>query len=129
MRDSIRAKTVGAKKNFKTEVVEYEGEKIEVRQPSVRARSAILKAAKALSGDKDRIELDALQVTSVIECCFDPESGLAIFEEADRTSMQGQPAGGFVDALSEVALRLMNVDTKEVAKNSERTPSDSSSSQ
>lgn len=120
-RAALRAATVGAQKKFANELVEVGEVKFEVRQPTIAARSAILKAAKAQSGDNDRVDLAALQVEALLRCVFVPageeQAGELVFEEADRASLLEQPTGGFVDTLAEVALRLLNVDKEDLEKN------------
>jgi hypothetical protein len=126
-RDQVRALTVGARKQFKSETVKVGDAEIEVRQPSIRGRGIIMKAAGAAAGT-DKIDLAALQVEAVIQCCFIKDTELRAFEDADRDNLFNQPAGGFVDELAEVALRLLNVDTGDLEKNSVRTLSEDSSS-
>lgn len=116
MRDALRAATLGAGKQFSKELVTIGEAVFEVRQPTISARSAILKAAKAQSGDSDRLDVGALQVEAVLRCVFDPENGQRVFEEADRAALFEQPAGSFVDTLAEVALRLLNVDKDDLEK-------------
>lgn len=117
MKDKLRSVTVGAPKHFKSQMVKVGDAEFEVKQPTVAARAAILKAAKAQGGDADKIEIGALQVEAVMRCTFVPGTSERVFEDADRDSLMQQPAGSFVDDLAAVALDLLNVDAKVVEKN------------
>jgi hypothetical protein len=114
-RAGFRQRTVGAQKQFKKVTVDLgDGAMAEVRQPSIKARAAIFKAAKAMGGQEE-IELAELQAEAVIRCTF-LEDGRPAFEAEDRESLLEQPAGGWFDKLAEKALELLNVDDKELAK-------------
>jgi len=116
-RDAIRGKTVGGKKNFRTEIVTVDGEDIEVRQLSVRDRLDVYNRST-----KDGV-LDPLQfqIWSVIATCFVPGTKERLFEDADYDSLMDQPTGSFVDKLSEAAVEMLNVESKPT-KDSAETP-------
>jgi hypothetical protein len=120
-RDAIRAATLGRNQKSKTKLVNIsktdDGQDIavELRQPSVRARSAILKRSKA--HDRDRLDLAELQVTAIIECAYEPGTSNKVFGEADRETLAEMPAGSFVDELAAAALELLNVDAGDLEKN------------
>jgi hypothetical protein len=125
MRDKLRAKTVGAAKQFKSETVEFDGEKYIVRQPSVTQRGEILKKSKISTGDIERMDPCELQVWATIHCVYTPPTpecpnGEQVFEEADAESLRGEPSGGYVDTFSEIALKLMNMG-EGAGKNSPKT--------
>lgn len=102
---------------------------VEVRQPTVKDRSAITRAAKAQSGDADKVDTGVLIAEAVIKLSFVPGTDERYFEDADRAALLEQPAGGFVDQVGQVALKLMNFGSDEVAeKNSAKTASEGSSS-
>lgn len=126
-RDQLRAKTVGAKKQFRTELVTIDGETFEVRQPSVAERSKIVKQAKVQTGDTERMDMAELQIWATILLTYVPGTEERVFEDGDYDALAAQPAGGFVDEISKVALQLMNLGDG-AAKNSEETANDSSSS-
>lgn len=97
---------------------------VEVREPSIAARGAILKASKAASGKTDDIDIAALQLEAVVACTFVPGTQQPVFEAGDRQALLNQPPGGYFDELAAVALRLMNVESEKAAeKNSEGTAS------
>ena len=115
-RTTFRAKTVGAQKQFRKQQVDIgDGMVVEVRQPSIKARAAIFKAAKAMSGDAASLELAELQVEAVLRCTYVGDE--LAFEPGDRESLLEQPAGGWFDTLSQAALDMLNVDEKELRKN------------
>ena len=118
-RDSLRKLTVGAEKNFASEIVEYNGDEFEIRQPSVSVRSKILKKS-SLSDDIDdlgKVEFDKMQIYAVIYCTFIPGTDELVFDESDIPSLREQPTGSFVDEFAAVAMKLMNVKPEADAKN------------
>ncbi len=122
--DKLRAATVGSTKNFASEKVEWNGNEFEIRQPSVAKKSKIMSKCRIPLSEGDESEFTTasldygeMQVWSVIYCTFDPETGERIFEEDDYPNLREQPSGGFVDRFSSVAMRLMNVQPEEDAKN------------
>lgn len=121
LREKLRAKTLGAKKTFKTETVEFDGEQFEIRQPSVAQRAAILQAAKAQLGDAEKVDVAKLQVWATICCTYVPGEEAPVFTEKDVDDLMKLPSGSFVDEFSSVALKLMNVEAAEAAKNSDLT--------
>lgn len=129
IRDLIRAKTVGAKKTFREERLALEdGLEVIVRTPTVRERSEIMRRAGVTANQNGRVEdIASLQVWAVIYCTYTP-NGERVFEDADAATLMEMPAGSFVDEISETAINLMNVKAEAEAKNSEKTPSASSSS-
>ena len=107
IKDSIRSAILsGVSAKFKTEIVEVEGNKVELRQPSQEARKEIFEKAKNADKELDGFEL---MVWSVIFNTYEP-GGEKIFEEADYKTLMGLPAGGVVDKLGEAAVKLLNVD-------------------
>ncbi len=133
LRAKLRSLTVGAKKKFKSELVEWEGEQFEVRQPSVTQRSAIMQNAQEISMEEgeQRVKVDyaKMQIWSVICCTYVPGDDTPLYTEADYEVMSSSPASSYVDKLSAIATKLMNASPEEVAKNFDVIPSDSSSSE
>lgn len=118
-RDSLRKVTVGAEKNFAKEIVEYNGDKFEIRQPSVSIRSKILKKA-SVSDDFDdfgKVEFDKMQIYAVIYCTYIPDTDERVFDESDIPALKDQPTDSFVDEFATVAMRLMNARAEADAKN------------
>lgn len=91
---------------------------VELRQPSVAGRSAVLKAAGVSGDGKGAIDLGRLQVAAVLACAYDPETGAKLFEPADEAALLELPAGGWFDTLAEAALALINVDQEDARKSS-----------
>lgn len=114
-RAEVRARTVGAYKQFRKQLVDLgNGVVVEVRQPTIKARAAIFRAAKAMSRSAETLELADLQVEAVLRCTFVGDE--PAFEDADRDSLLGQPPGGWFDTLSEAALEMLNVDQQDLKK-------------
>ena len=124
-RDKLRSKTVGAKKVFKKIIVEWEGDKFEIRQPTVAMRAEITKKSlegfnrDAIDGGSivESIDPGRLQVYSVIYCTFVPGTDDLVFEEADFDMLRSQPSGGFMDLFAANATKLINEKPKLDAKN------------
>lgn len=105
-RDVLRSKLLGKTPYFRKEIVEYEGERYEVRQPTVKARGDLFK--RAMKGD-DKVDMMEFSLWAVILNTYDNEGNL-VFEEGDYEIMTGQPTGGLLDKLSEAATKLLNVE-------------------
>lgn len=92
---------------------------VEVREPTLKQRAAIYRAAGIASAnaERDGIDMAALQVEAVIACTFEPGTEVRVFDERDRPALLAQPAGGFCDDLFEVIQPLLNSSEKEAEKN------------
>lgn len=124
IKDKLRSLTVGSAKIFGEEIVEYQGEQFKIRQPSVAQRAQIMQAAKIATGDAEKIDLAKMQVWATICCTYTMENE-SVFTFEDYDSLENQPCGGFVDEFAPIALKLMNVEAEDKAKNSEKTRKDS----
>lgn len=105
-RDNIRKATVGAKKEFRKELTEWDGLEVEVRQPSVLSRRELLNACSDEEGNVDGQEL---MIWALIQNTYVPGTDEKVFDRADYDSIVNQPTGGFVDHFGKVALEVMNV--------------------
>ena len=124
-RKELRDKTVGAKKDLKNRIVEWDGDKFEIRQPTVSLRAKIMQKSRIpTGGDAEdiiaQVDYSVMQVWSVIYCTYVPDTDERVFEDQDAKSLREQPTGGFVDQFAEAATDLMNVSPKQAAKNSEQ---------
>jgi hypothetical protein len=95
---------------------------VEVREPSQKQRSDILRAAGAHTIDQAKmttrtLDMAALQVETVIALTYVPGTDIKVFSDADRAALLSQPAGGWPDDIFEVASPLMNVDEESLEKN------------
>lgn len=90
------------------------GVTVEVRGMNGADRSRILDAAAASDGN---LSVGTMYVDTVIASCYDPESGLRIFSDADRDSLLGKSASA-IDRLAQVGMRLsgMQVEATDDAK-------------
>lgn len=129
LRDQIRSKTLGAKREFASELVETEDMTFEVRQPTVGERGRIYQKAlpdKMSQSDSEegmakelmsRVDFSQLQIWAVIKCTYVPDTDEKVFESSDFESLSNLPAGTFLDDLATAAMKLLNVKPKEDAKN------------
>ena len=101
---ALRAATLGKPKEPRKETVEFNGQKYEVRQPSIVTRDRIMKDSK---DDKGAQQLGRMCALAVIACTFIPGTDNRLYTDADLDGMLGQPTGSFVDTLGNVAIRLM----------------------
>lgn len=113
--DKLRALTVGATKNFRSEVVEFEGERFLVREPSVGEKEDIQRKCGLLAIKQDKkggstmeLPLAKLKVFAMIACVIDPESDQHVFNAADFDVLYGQPDSGFMSVLGDKALEMVN---------------------
>jgi len=129
MRDQLRSKALGAKREFASEIVETEDMEFEVRQPTVAIRGRIYQKALPSNIDRSeneeemaqslmsRVDYAQLQIWAVIECTYVPGTDDNVFESSDFEALSQLPAGTFLDDLSSAAMKLLNVKPKEDAKN------------
>lgn len=120
-RDTLRQATLGAKKTFRSEIVEFEGSSFEIRQPTIKARAEL--RAKCTSTKNEGVAFDMFEflVWAVIHNTFVPGTDERVFDDTDYDSLVKSPTGGFVDEFSEVAAKLINVETSSKKKNSKKT--------
>jgi len=111
---NIRAKTIGAKKQFKEIEFDFEGEKVFFRQPTRGQFRDIQK----LSVKDDGFDFTAYQVWSVIRLTYDAK-GERVFSDADFESFMAEPTGGWLDEFSTKAMEALagNTDPKPQPEN------------
>jgi len=118
MKDKIRQKTIGAKKQFKKVIVEIDDHlEIEVRQPSIAKRGVIMQKSKAQMGDVEKIDLAELQVWGTILCCYEAGTENYIFDETDYNNLKNIPAGGWADKVFTAVSEVINVEEVGEVKN------------
>lgn len=100
---------------------------VEVRQPTVDQRAKILAAAGMMAEDAAKRDMGKLMANAVVHCCYFPGTNVPVVDSVDLPRMLASPAGGWVDTLGGVAVRLMNVEAPAAAKKSEPTESSNSS--
>jgi len=118
-KSKLRELTIGKKPEFKKEIVEWEGQEFEIREPSVFVRGQIMNKSgmNVTNTDNPDINFSDAQIASVIYCTYVPETDERVFSEKDVPMLREQPSGSFVDEFSRVAMRLMNREPEEQAKN------------
>ena len=112
----LRTALLSAKKRVSRLIELGDGFAVEVRQPTVGARSRIMRAAGVSAGSQDVSDLGALQVAAVVQCCYVPETNERIFEGADQDALMELPTNDWFDAVSAAALELMNVEPEAAGK-------------
>lgn len=100
----IRSKLLSAKVEFKKKEVDADGVKVEVRQPSVKARKDLF----AKSSKNGEIDSTDFMVWSTIYNTFDPVTNKRVFEDTDYEALLDRPIGGWLDKIAEAAGELMN---------------------
>ena len=120
-RDTLRQATLGAKKHFRKEIVEFNGQEFEIRQPTIKSRSEL--RAKCTTVTKDGVSFDTFEflVWSVIQNTYVPNTDERVFDDTDYNVLVENPTGGFMDKFSEIASKLLNVDTETKKKFSKKT--------
>ena len=129
LRDKIRSNTIGKESKFASKKLEIGEDVVEIRQPSVKTRSILMRKSRETRSSKvevgevsaedilQSIDYGKMQVLSAIYCTFVPGTDERIFEKEDYDALINQPAGGFVDDISTIAMDLMNAKPEEDAKN------------
>ncbi len=105
-RDEIRAATIGAKKHFRTKIIQFNGVDVEIRQPTLRERRTLQE--KCLD-DKGNVDLFEFLLWAVIVNTYVPGTKEKVFDDADYEALLSEPIGGFVDRYSDSISDLMNV--------------------
>lgn len=138
-KEKLRAKTIGARKEFRRVYVNVDtleksdardgaGDFIEVRAPTMKGQTKItglFRAKQMKNGEIEVIGDQARQMTAaIVECCFVPDSDERVFDETDVPAMLESPLDGYLLALGQAALELVN-GSGAVAKKSEAIQSDS----
>ena len=113
-RDTIRSKIFSAKnKHRKSKIIDFMGEDVEVRQPTVKQVQELAKEAR--KEDSDAVLL------SIMEYCYIPGTDDKVFEDADRDSLLGLPVGEWLNNLNKAIEEMTGVDVKVAEKNLEAT--------
>lgn len=97
-RDQIRSAILGTK-HLKTETIEFFGQQIELRQPTVGDIAA---------GQKSQSDIHAA-IDILIRYAYIPGTTDHVFEEADADALAELPFGDDVIRLTEAVNRLMSV--------------------
>jgi hypothetical protein len=119
LRDDLRS-ALSATPAFKSTKVVVDGREIEIREPTVKDRAAIFRAAKIPgTGEFDNARV---QVEAVMACAFVPGTQEKVFEVADLDMLLAQPVGGWFDDLQVAAMTFIN-GSAAAAKNSKATAS------
>ena len=106
IRDQIRAATLGAKPQFKSKEVDYNGISVELREPNLKDRRKLLEMAKNSKGEFDMV---SFIIYSVILCTFIPGTSEKVFSPEDADAFFELNTGGFVEVFSSAVSELMNV--------------------
>lgn len=117
-------------------VVEFGGEKIEVRQPTIGERARIIRESQTLKGtstkDGDGAEVELktdsaeLQALAIICCSYLPGTDQRVFSPADREELKAHYMGSAIEELANAAIKLFNVKESDAAKKSGQTPTSTS---
>ena len=115
-RDNIRSKIFSSRnKNRKTKEIDFMGEKVEVRQPTVRQVQELAKEAK--KEDSDAVLL------SIMEYCYVPGTNDKVFEDADKDGLLDLPVGDWLNNLNKAIEEMTGVDVSMAEKNLNRADS------
>jgi hypothetical protein len=115
-RDALRSALLGKSKRISKTIEIAEGVEIEIRQPTVGARSRIMSAAGVSGASQDLNDLAAIQIAAVVHCSFVPGTNERIFDAADRGVLEELPTNQWFDEVSGVALELMNSEPEKAGK-------------
>ena len=119
-RDAIRDAIIGGPDKTKTKIVEFFGQEIELRQPSME----VIMNMQASEGDRA-----ASMANMIINYSYVPGTLERIFEEADAEALTALPFGADVQRIQRAINELTSLDIKAAEGNSEETSSDTSSSE
>ena len=108
-------------------IVEHKGQLFEVCSPTIAQQTAFERASRRKDGTMDGTK--AL-ILGVIGCTFIPGTDKKVFERADEDALMQKRITPkcLMGKLTKALGKLMQPDPEEAEKNSDSTPSDSSSS-
>ena len=124
---SVRDRIFNSKLDAEVVVIpEWDNVKIEVRARTVDQQYALIDKVRKPNGDLDN---KLLAVETIIATAYDPDTGEAVFEPADRDTLRGLNAAGF-NRLLAAANRAAGLETEDqvVADLDETPPSETSTS-
>jgi hypothetical protein len=120
----------------KVVLVEHNGAKLEVRQPTLGVRNDIHRQARVeVDADEDekpkkkkgkvnlQFDLGRMQIAAVVACTFFPGTDSKVFNDLDLPALEGALAGGGIDKLVTASMEMLNVKQELIEKNSAATPS------
>ncbi len=94
-------------------LIEINGEKYEIRQPTIAQRNEI--TIRCQQGDHI-IDGLAYQLWGVIMFTYNPDTNERVFEDTDYEQLANMPTGSFVDVIAQSILEVSNVDISEAKK-------------
>ena len=116
LKDKIRSATIGQKVVFEKEYVEYNGIRVEIRQPSIGARQQLRERCYTVldnrPGEDPIVKYDQLEffLWVVIQNTYVPGTDELVFEETDYPVLKALPASSFMDVFYASAQKMSNVE-------------------
>lgn len=111
-RDELRAKIFDSRnRHFKSELVEFFGDTIEIRQPTLEQ----ILNAQALEDRREAI------INLIIGYCYVPGTDERVFEDTDRPALLKMPFGEDFTRVNEAIARMTSLNVEAAEKNSEGT--------
>ena len=114
LRDRLLASTPTFKSELVTITPDDKPMEVEIRQPSIAERAEIRDLCRKGDPDNAVFDLFAFLIWTVIKLTCVPGTTDRIFEDADYDALGKLPSGSWLDDLSEVASKMVNVDAGEV---------------
>lgn len=108
LRDNLFSKAI----NLDKRIIEINGDKFEIRQPTIAQRNEITNRCR----QGDNFDGLAYQIWGVIMFTYDPETNARVFEDTDYEQLANMPTGSFVDVIGEAIVELSNVDISDAKK-------------
>lgn len=113
LRDALRAGIFSNANNPQSSIIEMFGQKVEVRQPSVKAINVMAKRAQ---------ESNISSVTQIlVNYCFVPGTDEKVFTVEDAEAIDGLPSGKWLTELNEAVANLTGLDLEKAIKNLGKT--------
>lgn len=111
---SLRDRILGAEDMTK-EIVDIEewGVKIEVRSPSAKFRSQLMR--QFVDVETGQVNYELMYPSLLIATCFDPDTGEKVFDEGDVEALN-QKNGALVEHVAQAAMRVTGMNSGAVDK-------------
>ena len=117
LRDQIRGSVLGSSQQRKKQVVEFFGQQVEIRQPS------LAEVMDVTSADDRKQQA----VNMLIQYCYVPGEDTRVFEDADRDVLLNLPFGDDVVRMQQAISAITSIDVSKELGNSDATQQDSTS--
>ena len=111
----LRSLVIGKTVVRRREIVEYQGQEFEIREPSVEELEEI--RGRVFDPTKKNYKMAEYRVVGLIETLYVPGTDVKVFSDGDYDALMASPAGGPIELLSDKMFKLFSADVDDAKKN------------